>query len=272
MKQTVFIILFSLSYLNLFSQEDENIIKSDITYYVHLPILVNKCGDIECNTVDSTHTVIDKGNTFYVLEMRENGDAIIQFWLDDKYSPTEKDKKFAYDSVKKERNTFLIKKKDIQNKTRRRYITGLGGLSITGGVTFLPFKIRPKVIIDGQKTGFDFSKDIQLGISGGVRYRISRYNPYFINGLLNVGISSVTLDAYNTRGTITDNLDIAALTYAAGVVLDFNKIQFGIFAGKDLISDRNRNNWIYQGKTWWSVGFGFSIFSITTKPISQNNN
>jgi len=55
------------------------------------------------------------------------------------------------------------------------YFSGTG---ITGGVALLPYKIRPKIKINNEKKGFDFSKDITLGVSGGIKQRFSRYSPF----------------------------------------------------------------------------------------------
>lgn len=280
-KVLLFFFSIMLSQLSAFAQEDdETISKVDRLYDVHLPLLALKCLDVNGKIgLDTIYKLIKKGARFYTLETKDNGSVIVQFWFDG----TTFDTSVVFDSYDDKkinrRNTYLITKKDLENRTRRRYSTGLfskyssfSGTSITGGVTILPFKFRPRIEINGKKDGFEFSKDIQLGVSGGIKQRISHYNPFYLNLLINIGISSVTLDDYNTRGTIKDNIDLAALTYAGGVVLDFNKIQFGIFAGKDRISDRNRSNWIYQGKTWWSIGFGYSIFSVSTKPIGSANN
>lgn len=286
MRNKIFLSIVSIlfSFFAFAQDEEETISKVDILYDIHLPLLAIKCLDVS-GTPDprSKPVYIQKGAVFFVLEYLEKGDVLVQFWRQSGSDWRDFNKSVAggnENNLKLERNTYIINSKDLKNRARRRYstsfITGkndvaFSGTSITGGVTVLPFKFRPRVNMNGKRDGFDFSKDIQLGVSGGFKQRISRYNPYFINALFNIGISSVTMDSYNTLGTVTDNTDIAALTFAYGVVIDFNKIQFGIFAGRDRVSDRNRNNWIYQGKTWWSIGFGYSIFSVSTKPIGSGN-
>lgn len=273
MKTKIILLLAVLSFNYFLSQEDETFFKTDVLYDVHLPLRALKCKNIDglIDSKDSIYVDIKKGSTFYVLDEKDDGSKIVQFWFEDIYENTKYDKEVVYDSQTKKRITYLIRKKDILNKTRRRYSIGLGGTSITGGVTLLPFKIRPSVKIEGKRMGFDFSKDIQLGISGGLKQRISKYNPFYLNALLNFGISSVLMDSYNTNGKLNESIDVAAFTYGAGLVLDFNKIQFGVFLGRDLVSDKNNNDWIYQNKTWWSIGFGYSIFSVSTKPIFKGS-
>ena len=218
-----------------------------------------------------------------MLEFVPEGGALIQFWYENYKSPTSFDSAVVweneYNRNNRIRNTYFISQKDLDGRTRRRYSTSFisdegeipfSGTSITGGVTILPFKFRPKVNFDGKKDGFEFSKDVQLGLSAGLRQRISHYNPFYINLLINIGISSVTLDSFNTRGFQTTSTDLAAITFAYGIVLDFNKIQFGAFVGNDRVSDKNSNNWIYQNKFWWSIGFGYSIFNVSTKPLNAS--
>lgn len=285
MKKVCIILFLSiLSHFKTFSQDqEETFSKSDVLYDVHLPLLVIKCLDAKGKLPNDTILVnIPKDRRFYVVEYLETGDALIQFWCDNYDKPTLFDSIVVWANEENRllriSNTYLIKRSDLNNRTRRRYSTSFitrsynrpfSGTSITGGVTVMPFKFRPRVKMDNEKGGFEFSKDIQLGLTGGIKQRMNHYNPYYLNVLINVGISSVTMDSYNTLGKITNSTDIAALTFAYGVVLDFSKIQLGIFAGTDHVSDRNRNDWIYQGKLWWSVGFGYSIFSVSTKPIGN---
>jgi len=285
MKKIFIILILSIvcNFKSFSQDEEETISKTDLLYDVHLPLLAVKCLNANGQLPEDTILVnIPKYRRFYILEHLENGDALVQFWYDNYDKPTIFDSIVVWEDHQNRllriRNTYLIKRNDLKNRTRRRYSTAFitrpqnrpfSGTSITGGVTIMPFKFRPRIKMDSEKGGFEFSKDIQLGLTGGIKQRISHYNPYYLNALINIGISSVTMDSYNTLGKITTSTDIAALTFAYGFVLDFNKIQLGIFAGTDNVSDRNRNDWIYQGKLWWSIGFGYSIFSVSTKPIGN---
>jgi hypothetical protein len=44
-------------------------------------------------------------------------------------------------------------------------------------------------------------------------------------------------------------------------VLQWQKLQFGVFTGWDWLSKSNVDNWRYQAKSWLALGIGFSIFS-----------
>lgn len=284
MKNLFCLFLIISSSFRIHAQDEEPIRSTYEVYEVNLPLLALECTDVNCDNMPAAPTkiLLDKGVRFYILERLSTGDVIVQLLFAEKFYKSSLVTKAilgkGVDIKKVERTTYKILIKDFNTKVKRRYSTGflrkdpLSGTSITGGVALLPLKFRPKVKVNGEKFGFDFSKDIQLGLSGGLKQRISHYNPYFINALFNIGISSVTMDKFNTMNTLDNNIDIAALTFSYGLVLDFTRIQLGIFAGRDFVSDRNRNNWIYHGKTWFSVGFGYSIFSVSTKSIGASSN
>ncbi|WP_155845787.1 hypothetical protein [Chryseobacterium gregarium] len=142
-----------------------------------------------------------EGVRFDLISKTEDG-SIIKFWI---FRETEEKIKYNYaqNETAKHSNEsiafFMVKSKDFDAKTQRRYSTGFfpnnnrnlwfTGTSITAGVTIIPIKIRPSITLNGQKMGFEFSKDVQLGISAGIRQRISNYRPFFINFLYNIGIS-----------------------------------------------------------------------------------
>lgn len=213
MKRIGILLFCTLIISNLNGQvNDDTFTMPDKLYDIHIPLIVTLCDDVDGTVSDAPKKVtIDKGTTFFLLGTTDDGSAIVQFWFTS-------DKQFMNEVVLKkpdtykERKTYIIKRKDFENRTRRRYSTALfnkyypfSGLSVTGGVTLLPIKVRPRVKINNEEYGFDFSKDIQLGISGGLKYRMSHYQPFFINLLLNVGISSVTMDRYNTLGYLSES-------------------------------------------------------------------
>ncbi len=265
--------------------EEEGIGKVDLLYTVANDFEATLCADVNGTPASAPNNrLIPKGRTFYVIEGQSNGSVIMQLWFEgDKEEPQNIPLVFANneDAKQSKRQTYIVPFHILKSRCRRRYATTfisrkaprstwLAGTSITGGVVLMPFKLRPAVTNNGVKTGFDFSKDLQLGISGGIRQKLTHYNPFFLNVLLNVGISSVMKDSFNTGGQTRQPTDVAAFTYAIGIVFDFAKIQFGVFAGRDRLSARDVGGWVYQNKTWWSVGFGYTLFSVSTKPVAQS--
>ena len=196
------------------------------------------------------------------------GDSvIIRFWV---WKKDQTEAVYAYnykDSKRRERLYFLMSKSDFQNKTIRRYSRRP---SFAIGTAAVPFKIRT--------SPFNFTNDIGIGPVVGIKFRLSRYNnKNFFNVLLGFGLSSVNLDSLSTNGNVTTNSPItnpAALTLSAGGVFEFSNIQVGAFIGRDYINRNNKIDWIYQGKTWLSIGLGYTLFSKSTtnqKGNTRNN-
>lgn len=132
------------------------------------------------------------------------------------------------------------------------------------GAVVMPFKARPQ-------NGFDFTKDLSISGMGGLRYS-DPLGKKSISFLLGVGIASVTLDASNTKNTITTAEDRAAITVPIGVVLQLKKLQLGVFTGFDFLSQNSKSNWAYQNKPWLSLGIGFTIFSEQDAPKKEGTN
>ena len=299
MKQIILIVsLLSLYSLQGFSQvtttEEDGTVNMD-NYIFTRPARVVLCKDVDGH-VDSSHLEyydVPKGYKFQLVDILDNGYAIIQFWEFDSTSKKKSavNNKALIDTFNytngdvRQPRFFRVSPKDWQDKVVKRYSTNLipkkgqpwfTGTSITGGVVILPYKFRPNLRVKGVIKGYDFSKDITLGISGGLRQRISHYKPYYLNVLGNFGVSNVTETPFNTDSTLKDSRDVPAFTAAIAIVADFKNIQFGISLGWDKVSDSNKNNWIYESQPWISVGFGYSIFSVSTAHSSaatgQNGN
>lgn len=182
------------------------------------------------------------------------------------------EEKPATDDDEELKRYFILTAADLRDHCRKVYSIGfLKGMTVTGGVAILPLKYRPRIkYSEGVRAGNDLSKDVSLGLSIGVKQRISRRKPFFMNVLFSPGLGSVGLDSFNTKGKVSSSKDISALTLAGGLVFDFKMIQFGAFIGADLVSDKNESGWIYQGRPWLSIGVGFTIFSVSTQSSSNN--
>lgn len=127
------------------------------------------------------------------------------------------------------------------------------------GSAILPFKFR-------SQTG-DFKKDLAISGLGGMK--ISSTRGYFSFALVSgIGVSSVSVDSLNTFGVVKKTEERAAITIPLGVVIEWRKLQIGIFTGWDWLAKSSTDNWRYQGKHWLAMGIGFSIFS-EEKPAKQ---
>jgi len=270
MKAKLFLI-FLLSYnsVTLFAQETNNdeLLSESNHYQLQYDIGVTECNIFGAPISGSIPFAVKAGYIFTVTGYKGSDSVIITFWnfendsgLIDKLNLSEAivaNNKANKESVNPNRY-FLISVADLNYKAIKYYSTWKP--MVTGGAVLLPIKLRYKP--------FDFSKDVTLGFSIGLKSRISRFNDFFLNALFSVGITSVTLDSLSTNGQY-QNSDRPAFTPAFGLVGEFNNIQFGIFTGWDKISTSENVNWIYNGKPWLSIGFGYTILSQQSTAVSK---
>jgi hypothetical protein len=150
---------------------------------------------------------------------------------------------------------YAIKLNDVFTKVRKRYLLSTYP---TVGVAFVPIKVRLKLT---DKSRFDFSQDIMLGTSIGLRSRTDPYFQYYHTYLLSLGVTSVVADSSSTQGYIKDgNTKLAAFTPSIGSLWEFNDIQLGLFLGADWVGGELGSKWVYQGLPWVSVGIGYQLF------------
>lgn len=45
-----------------------------------------------------------------------------------------------------------------------------------------------------------------------------------------------------------------------GIMLQYKKVQAGLYLGADQINNQSKNNWESNGKVWLAFGMGFQIF------------
>ncbi|GAB4028951.1 hypothetical protein [Spirosoma koreense] len=93
--------------------------------------------------------------------------------------------------------------------------------------------------------------------------------------LTGYSISNVVLDAPSVErnaNLLTETNNFTALSLSVGYMFENEKIQVGVFMGNDNLSRVNQENfgWQYQGKPWFSIGLGYSIFS-TEKPKTDSS-
>ncbi len=102
---------------------------------------------------------------------------------------------------------------------------------------------------------FDFSKDISVGSTFGVKYTLNQDKQAALDFLMGVGVSSVTLDSFSTCFKTIKPQDLLAFTPSLGAVIEMGNAQVGIFVWFDFISNVNeiKYGWIYQDKPWVSV-------------------
>lgn len=127
------------------------------------------------------------------------------------------------------------------------------------GSIITPIKLRLKP--------FDFSKDLTIGSSFGVKQTIDANKQLSFHYIVGFGISTATLDSASTRGKTIKTVDLLAFTPSVGFLLEAGSAQIGVFLGLDYLSNTNniKYDWVYQGKPWVSFGIGYSLLTFNMK-------
>ncbi|SMB93778.1 hypothetical protein SAMN00120144_2693 [Hymenobacter roseosalivarius DSM 11622] len=73
------------------------------------------------------------------------------------------------------------------------------------------------------------------------------------------GLANANVDSATTQGFERKSRDLAAITKAIGLVLEFDNVQARLFIGDDKVSGETGNRWIYNGKRWFAVGIGYQF-------------
>lgn len=151
---------------------------------------------------------------------------------------------------------FKINKSDLKYARKKIKIAA----SLSFGVINFPFKYRP------QKDKGDFSGNFNLGAAVGCKFGYKNWRKTTYSLLIGYSIGSATLDsisvAKNANKLKTTN-NFATISLSIGGLIEYNKVQVGIFLGLDRINRINQLefDWIYQSKPWISIGLGYTIFS-----------
>jgi hypothetical protein len=203
------------------------------------------------DTISNKYTYYEK----YNIPTNPVGKALLNYDLIREEKITSKNRPAVLSAD--ERKYFLMSRYHFENRCYPFYSTKFNTAQFTVSAVTLPVKLR--------LNNFDFDKNFSLGFAGGAKQRISNYKEHYINYLAALSISTNDLDSFSTRGKVATQpiKNVATFSPALGIVFEFGKAQVGIFGGVDLMSKSNRNkfDWIYHGKPWLSIGFGFSILS-----------
>ncbi len=203
----------------------------------------NDGGGIKSIPANSKFTIVDRvtlaGSEFFV----------IYFW-----NWSKKNSKYEllnYDSTSNEQRYFLIPVVSLNNLSYKLYRK----FSPAYGVMTLPFKYRPQ---SGK-----FEKTFALSATGGVKFDPGQRNEHSFSLLLGVGPSTVTVDRFNTDSSanIQDPSDRAAVTVSLNFLYQWKHVQIGVSAGIDNLMENELIKYKYQGKGWFSLGIGISLFS-----------
>jgi hypothetical protein len=135
-------------------------------------------------------------------------------------------------------------------------------------VLTIPFKIRPSVAGFPEQLNANFNAAMYFG------RRVDRFTietdrkgrsakthlrgtGYGYGGF--IGLGSEAVNPYVTRQRIDYEYDGFVINGGVAGIYDAKRFNLGLALGADFLIDRNRRDWIYQGKPWIGVLFGINL-------------
>jgi len=124
----------------------------------------------------------------------------------------------------------------------------------------VPIKIRPSL----ENYPFQFVGDVSVGPYLGYQMGSRTYSYMNYSDLSLTFASFATPTLINLNPSNSDKVDdsnqaVLGLTSGLGILFDINDYQFGLVSGFDWVSGDASKSWIYQGKQWISISFGFEL-------------
>lgn len=236
-----------------FSQATTNGINGPSTFQFELQVEAPIYhADILGRQLDTTVYIAPKGAVFYKIGTK-GSNVIIRFWVWKNDTTLMEQLNYVADESNIIRNKyFLLSLDEFNAKAIPRYNKQP---SFTLGAAAIPLRIR--------SNPFDYSGDFSFGTSFGAKFPLADYQDISLNLTGGLHLTSITLDSLDTNGKVrsTASTTTAALTPLLGAVFEFSKAQVGFYLGWDFINGVQQKNWIYQGKPWFSIGAGISLFN-----------
>jgi hypothetical protein len=218
-----------------------------------------ECPIYKCNItgkiIDTALLVAPPNSKFILVDMKQD-QCIIRFTMFSNNKKTNNKKSYTSIEDYTSYTYFTITKAQLDFKA---VLIKKSDIDLVVGTIITPIKLR--------FSPFDFSKDISVGSTFGIKYNLNQDKQSAVAFLIGTGISSISVDSFSTHGRTQKSADLLAFTPSIGGVIEMGNAQVGIFLGVDFISNVNqlKYDWIYQGKPWLSFGIGYSMFSFNLK-------
>jgi len=123
------------------------------------------------------------------------------------------------------------------------------------GLLTLPFKARPQD---------EFTFDTEFNLNSTLNWSFAYVNNVSINLQVGAGIGTVGLNTSNSNGLADDEAqDVSTITFMSGLMLQYNKVQAGIYIGVDNINNQSNYQWKSNGNVWFGFGIGYDLFNLS---------
>jgi len=159
--------------------------------------------------------------------------------------------------------TFAMNKSEFDLTKKSIYYSisfkNLKNYNFSSGLMTVPFKLRPKV---NDSTEFNLTTDITIGGYFGITKRISYSKRYYITIPATLGLSYINVNNNNTSNIKNNNSIgiVPGVTWSTGFIFQLQDFNIGFVLGQDFASSVG-DNWIYNGKTWYSFAIGYNFLS-----------
>jgi len=122
---------------------------------------------------------------------------------------------------------------------------------VSFGLLTLPFKFR---MFDDKSFETNFNLNTTLNV------RVKQLWSAGIYVQFGAGIGNTNLYNGNAPGVDPgEEINAAALTILSGVMLQYKKVQAGLYIGWDHINNQKNYQWQYNGKPWLGFGVGYQL-------------
>lgn len=239
------------------------IAQNDLTLHQKVQLNTNTYFQFENGTNPNHFNVLPASTHYFVVDtVTKNGDKFyviepVQF----KHAPKDKSEPSLAKSVNGARllvRKTVLEKNTVQPEKIERFSVGL---------LTLPFKARP------QKE-FAFDTEFNLNSSLNVFLtEVAGTTEWYWQlgaGIGNVGINNENTDAAEK----IESTNVATFTALTGLMLQYNRVQAGIYVGWDFINNQSYYQWNHQAKPWIGFGVGYQLFKfdLGDKPASKITN
>ena len=202
-------------------------------------------------------------DTYFIRNARSLSDATAKksFEKAVKAEVSQDDSVLNVKPLLKSAKPYTVKLSEIKQLHLYRYTFDVDILTI-------PFKIRPSVKGFPEQLNPNFSAALYLGRRKDIytlqQDKITNKPGIKLSGVgygygAFIGIGSVTMNSDVTQQKIDYEYDGFVMNSGFAGIYDAKKFNIGLAVGADLLIDKNRHDWIYQGKPWFGILFGVNL-------------
>lgn len=146
-----------------------------------------------------------------------------------------------------------LKVLDVNGQTPIDKNTEAKGIAKTDiNIITIPFKIRPAEKNIPAQLNSNFSTALYIGKRKDHQKTAYGYGAF-------AGIGSATMNPLVTEQKIDYEYDGMVTTAGLAAIYNSRKLNVGLAIGADLLLDKNRAHWAYQGKPWIGLLIGIDL-------------